>query len=198
VEFFDRLYAVSDRWNVLRHPFYTRWSEGGLSREDLALYAAEYRHLVVALAKTASRAADPEHAAEEASHVGLWDSFAAAVGPGGGGPLTETVACVETWTSDDPLEGLAVLYAVESAQPEISRVKLEGLLQHYGLEEGPATEYFALHAKLDDEHAARSRSRLEEELPAADADRLLQVAEAALRGNWRMLDGVERAVTAGT
>ena len=33
---FERLDAVADRWNVLRHPFYERWECGALSREELA------------------------------------------------------------------------------------------------------------------------------------------------------------------
>ena len=61
-----------------------------------------------------------------------------------------------------------------------------------GLGEGPATEYFALHAERDHEHAAQSRVLIEERLEGADEDRLVGVAETALRGNWALLDGVER------
>ena len=32
---FERLDAVADRWNVLRHPFYERWECGALSRAEL-------------------------------------------------------------------------------------------------------------------------------------------------------------------
>ena len=42
-------------------------------------------------------------------------------------------ACVRAWTAgEDLLEHLAVLYAIEAGQPEISRTKLEGLTAHYG------------------------------------------------------------------
>ncbi len=43
------------------------------------------------------------------------------------------------WTAgEDVLEHLAVLYAIEAGQPEISRTKLEGLTEHYGyIAEGP-------------------------------------------------------------
>lgn len=191
---FDRIEAASARWDVLRHPFYTRWSCGDLTRSELAYYAAEYRHLVTALAGTAARAADDGHAAEEASHVPLWDRFATAVGADlTRAPRAETAACVDAWSPADALEGTAVLYAVESAQPAISRSKLEGLVAHYGLEDGAATEYFRIHSELDVEHAARSREVLERRAPRADADRLTSAAENALRANWRMLDGVERA-----
>ena len=52
MDLFERLDDVRDRWNVLRHPFYRRWECGELTTEDLAYYAAEYRHAVVALARS--------------------------------------------------------------------------------------------------------------------------------------------------
>lgn len=198
MEFFERLEAVRERWNVLRHPFYQRWERGELAPEELADYAAEYRHAVAALARTAAKAtalAGPEHAAQEGAHVELWDEFAVAVGARPDGePRPETRECVRAWTAAaDALEALAILYAIESAQPEIARTKLAGLVEHYGLaEDSPATAYFALHAQLDHLHAGHSRGLLEERATEADTERLVGVAEAALRGNWTLLDGVER------
>jgi pyrroloquinoline-quinone synthase len=140
------------------------------------------------------RAQIEEHAAEEAGHVELWDAFARAVDADlEQEPAAETAECAAAWTAaGDALEGLVVLYAIESAQPAISRTKLEGLADHYGFGEGPATEYFSLHAERDHAHAAQSRALIEERVSQADEDRLVAVAEAALRGNWRLLDGVER------
>src|SRR3954470_22439909 len=117
------------RWDVLKHPFYERWERGELTREELAFYAGEYRHAVLALARTAAYAGDGEHAREEAEHVALWDDFARALDA----PLdrqlhTETRACAAAWTRQDREEALAVLYAVESAQPAISETKLRGLV----------------------------------------------------------------------
>jgi pyrroloquinoline-quinone synthase len=194
VNLFDRLDAVHERWNVLEHPFYVRWSEGELTPEELSHYAGQYRHAVVALAQAAEAHSDAAHAAEEAEHVELWDAFARAVEADfEQEPAHETAECAAAWTAaGNALEGLVVLYAIESAQPAISRTKLEGLVGHYGFGEGPATEYFALHADRDHEHAAQSRALLEERAGQADADRLVGVAEAALRGNWTLLDGVER------
>ena len=205
MDFFDRIESVRERWNVLDHSFYTRWSAGELSRNELSFYAGEYRHAVSALADTmgaAARDAEPalradleQHAAEEAGHVALWDDFARAVGGGPDRPpRPETDDCVAAWTAGrDTLERLVAAYAIESGQPAISQTKLDGLTEHYGLDEGPATEYFSLHAELDVEHAAHSRALIEERLDGADHERLLSVAEGALRGNWTLLDGVERA-----
>jgi pyrroloquinoline-quinone synthase len=186
-----RIEAAARRWNVLDHPFYQRWSAGELTAGELAEYAAQYRHAVVALADAAAAAGDEEHAREEREHVALWDAFAAGCGSVPADANAETLECADTWTAgDDKLERLAVLYAIESAQPAIARTKLDGLVAHYGFEEGPATEYFSLPAERDFEHAAASRELIEQLATDADADRLAARAEAAARGNWRLLDGV--------
>ncbi|HEV2773571.1 MAG TPA: iron-containing redox enzyme family protein [Thermoleophilaceae bacterium] len=200
----DRLDAVRERWNVLRHPFYLRWSAGTLERSELAFYAGEYRHAVVALAEATARAAEASeprlsaelsrHADEEAAHVSLWDDFVAALGARTDRAVRpETASCAEAWTGGgDLLERLAVLYAVESAQPAISQAKLDGLRTHYGMgADEPGAAYFAVHSERDHEHAAQSRRLLRDRAGEGDADRLAERAEAALRGNWQLLDGVD-------
>jgi pyrroloquinoline-quinone synthase len=188
----DRIDEARTRWNVLDHPFYLRWERGELSRDDLAFYAGEYRHAVVALADAAAAGGDAEHAAEESAHIDLWDGFAAALDAVlDREPIGETRECVAAWRAEDSLEARAVLYAVESGQPAISQTKLTGLVDHYGFAAGSkATEYFELHADRDHEHAAASAEVLRQAAPK-DADRLAAAAEAALKGNWRLLDGVQ-------
>jgi pyrroloquinoline-quinone synthase len=182
------------RWDVLRHPFYERWECGELTRDELSFYAGEYRHAVVALARAASVAGDDEHAREEAEHVAVWDDFAAAVeAPLDREPTSETSQCAAAWSPSDRFRALAVLYAIESAQPAISRTKLAGLVEHYGFAtDDPAAEYFRLHAERDIEHARAAREALAE-APPAQAAELASVAERALEANWQLLDGVERA-----
>jgi pyrroloquinoline-quinone synthase len=189
-----RIDEARQRWDVLRHPFYVRWECGELSRDELAFYAGEYRHAVLAVADTAAVAGDAEHAREEAEHVALWDGFASALDAElEREPTPETRACSDAWTREDRLEALAVLYAVESSQPAISETKLKGLVEHYGFrDDEPATAYFALHAKLDVEHARAARESLRD-VRDQDVDRLAEVAEHALEANWRLLDGVEHA-----
>jgi pyrroloquinoline-quinone synthase len=197
--------------NILEHPFYQRWSAGELSAEELCCYAGEYRRAVIALAEASASAAAKApadhaealraHAAEEASHVALWEEFARATGAGeqtGAPALAETEACAQAWTEgEDLLEHLAVLYAIEASQPEVAKTKLEGLTAHYGFApEGPAVEYFATHQLRDVEHAREAGELIEELMPTvADpegkAEVMVKLAEQALDANWRLLDGVQ-------
>lgn len=197
--------------NVLEHPFYERWSAGALRADELRLYAREYHRAVIALATASARAADSAapghaemlraHAAEEHEHIALWEQFAKCTGAPlavSGDYCAETRDCAHAWEAGDhELEHLAVLYAIEAGQPEVSQTKLDGLLAHYGYNaEGPAVEYFRVHADRDRDHARQARELIERGLAEEDdaaglAARMRSRAGAALRGNWSLLDGVE-------
>src|SRR3954451_21022647 len=163
----ERIERAHERWNVLRHPFYVRWTAGELTAEELARYSGQYRHAVEAIAHTSSDAADAasgrpelrEHADEERDHVGLWDEFVAATGGAtSAAPTPETAECVDVWAAGDDLATkLVTLYAIEGAQPEISRIKREGLVSSYGFAAGDGTRYFEVHERRDAEHAAQAR-----------------------------------------
>ena len=201
----QKIEQARDRWNVLEHPFYQRWSAGELSREELAHYSGQYRHATAALARLCADVADsaPEserselrrHAEEEASHIALWDGFVEAVGGEvAAEPTAETQECVDAWTaSDDRVSQLARLYAVESGQPAISKTKREGLAAHYGIGDGPGNEYFRVHEEADVDHAAEGRSLIEAHLADADPEALVAAAESVFKANWRLLDGVTAA-----
>jgi len=196
----DRIEESRRRWNVLEHPFYQRWSNGELTREELARYSGQYRHAVEAIATLSASAADalPErqelrrHAAEELGHVRLWDGFVEAVGgETDADPTDETDDCVTDWAGEgDALELLSRLYAVEASQPAISRTKRAGLIERYGFSEGSGTAYFRVHEGRDVEHAAEVRELIAELASDEDADRLVAAAESAYEANWRLLDGV--------
>jgi pyrroloquinoline-quinone synthase len=198
-DFFARADEVRRRWDVLRHPFYERWSRGELAPHELAFYAGQYRHAVVALADATSRAADARHAAEERSHISLWDGFLQfAGGDTGAVPTPRTAACADAWADArrDPTATLAALYAIEAAQPAISETKRLGLIEHYGAApSSDATRYFDVHAVLDHAHAAHDREELAAVMQPADEDRLLDEIERVLKANWQLLDDVQAHAT---
>ncbi len=188
--------------NVLEHPFYVKWSAGELSSDELARYSGQYRHATEALAKltadTATLAPDSRrdemerHASEEQEHIGLWDDFVeAAGGEIGAEPTPETAECVQTWTARKGyLSALARLYAIESGQPEISRIKREGLAEFYGIDGGAGAEYFRVHESMDEAHAAESRRLIDEAMSSEDEDEVVAAAESAFVANLKLLDGV--------
>ena len=196
----DRIEHSRERRNVLEHPFYQRWSAGELSPEELACYAGQYGHAVRAIAQLSAALAETvpanlelqAHSDEEAAHIALWDRFTEKVGgDADAAPTPETAACVCAWTEDAGLvAGLARMYAIESGQPEISRTKLQGLRDHYGVHGGEGTRYFDVHEDRDVEHAAEGRALIEELAGAGEADAIVASAESAFDANWRLLDGV--------
>ncbi|HZO77855.1 MAG TPA: iron-containing redox enzyme family protein [Solirubrobacteraceae bacterium] len=193
--FFERADAICRRCDVLRHPFYERWSRGELGRRDLGHYVGQYRHAVVALADASAHAGDDQHATEERGHIALWDQFLASYGGDrDAAPAPETAACVAAWAAPgrDQVATLAALYAIESSQPAIAETKRTGLVSHYGAEpDSDATRYFDVHAVLDREHAEQDRRELAGALRPDDEERLLAEIERVLTANWRLLDGVE-------
>jgi pyrroloquinoline-quinone synthase len=199
----ERIEESRERHNVLEHPFYVRWSEGDLTGEELADYAGQYRHATAAIARLCADAAAEapgetrdelrRHAAEEEDHIGLWDGFVEATGGTiGAEPHAETAECVDQWTgTGDYLETLARLYAIESGQPEIAKIKRDGLVSLYGFNEGPATDYFRVHETDDIAHTEESRRLITAAMKPEDEDRVVAAAESAFQANLRLLDGVQ-------
>jgi pyrroloquinoline quinone (PQQ) biosynthesis protein C len=183
--------ALRERWNVLRHPFHARWAAGELTYAEIARYAAEYRWAVLVRAALAELTSDREHARQEREQVLLWEAFARACGAAPAPPSPATADCALAWLAgEDRLERLAVLYAIDSAEPTIARTQLRGLLDHYGFKGSPATEYFVASVERDSVDVAAARALLLAHARPADAARMTERAEAALAGSWRLLDGV--------
>lgn len=209
--------ALVAKRHVLGHPFYVAWREGRLTGAALRDYAEQY-YLHVRAFPTylsalharcddiAMRQAllanlrDEEEGAE--NHPALWLRFAQAVGSEPGEaeaaeawPETaEAIATFRRAVCQGPTSrGLAALYAYESMVPVVAEEKMRGLAEHYGVTGSPATDYFAVHATLDVEHAAVTRELLAERVTGEDdASAALEGASMALDAVNGLLDGVCR------
>lgn len=195
-----------DRQSLLKHPFYRKWSEGGLTRQNLAGYSLEYFQLVKAVPNMVSNVASfampgrvgaiRANAAEELTHVDPWVRFAGTLGVNRnllegypGAPATKrSVEALNSLTTSSFEEGVAAMYAYEKQLPEISRSKVDGLKKHYGMEGGDATEYFELHEEADVRHAAVWRSFLTR--TRAPEETVMTAVKGSLRAQNELLDSV--------
>jgi len=191
------------RW-LLDHPFYRRWSEGGVSVEELRAYAAQYRHfeamLPAHLDAVAARAAEPalreqalRNLADEAgtapTHLDLFERFAAALGaPASAEPSPAMARLLDTCgdaVQRGAAPGFAALLAYEIQAPEVAASKADGL-RHHGILDGAALDFWTIHADLDAEHAAWALTALAGS-GATEAD-IVDAAGAAADAWWSFLD----------
>jgi pyrroloquinoline-quinone synthase len=192
-----------------------------LTRRDLATYARVYYPHVAAfpeyLEAAAERAELPavraellenlrEERTEPRPHAELWLRFAAAVGADPAAVLAATPAGAARRTVDQfrrlcgtgTAAALAALYAYESQQPEVSRQKMAGLREHYGISDADALSYFSVHAETDLRHRAGERRALALCLEAADCSgEVFAAGQAAIGAYWNLLDGVTEEIGAG-
>ncbi len=199
--------------SLLRHHFYIAWSEGKLTLDDLRFYAGEYYALETTFPRLLSRIhsacddpeirqgilenlMDEEHG--QNNHRELWLRFAEGLGLDREQVMNAprhpaTMQCIEQLkilaANPNPAIGLAALYAYESQLPAISRSKIAGLKDFYGINDPRAIEFFTVHEKTDVWHSEQEKSMLEalgattEEVKSA-----VTAACDALRG---FLDGVD-------
>ncbi|MGI8402043.1 MAG: iron-containing redox enzyme family protein [Gemmatimonadaceae bacterium] len=199
--------------SILSHPFYLAWQRGDLTRKQLATYAAFYYPHVAAFPgylERAANGADPLVRAEVGSnladelgnpapHSELWLDFAEELGVDRE-QLTATPArraadaIVDTFNaraSGDTAGAIAALYAYESQQPEVSKQKLAGLRDSYGVTAPKPLAYFEVHAEADVKHSEGERRAIEHCLAAgASPESVLESAKAALDAYWGLLDGI--------
>ena len=84
----------------------------------------------------------------------------------------------------DDRTGAAAMYSLEKEIPDISRTKLEGLRDFYGMHEH--TEYFVQHMEADVRHAEDWRRILE--ISKTDDDTVLQAAQQSVEAQNLILD----------
>ena len=141
----DRIEEARERWNVLRHPFYRRWSAGELSARGAGALLGPVpargagdrrgqrgrrgrRSRAARAAPPRRRGARPRRALGRLRRGGGRERRR----PPDAGDRGVRACVVATGTvragGDDLLARLVTLYAIESGQPEISRTKREGLV----------------------------------------------------------------------
>jgi pyrroloquinoline-quinone synthase len=194
------LQARLDGRRLLDHPFYRRWSRGEVSVEELRAYAAQYRHFEAALPlhlqSVAEAAAQPGLRAQalrnlddEASHLDMFDAFAAALGePRDDAPSPAMAGLLDVYAAArarSAAEGFAALLAYEAQSPGVAASKAQGLRDH-GVLDSDGLRFWDLHATLDRDHAAWALDALADS--GADPERLGDAIEAAAAAWWSFLD----------
>lgn len=201
--------------HLLNHPFYQRWTEGTLTREELRDYAQQYWHFTAAFPTFVSNVhANVEEIAVrqfllenlieeergEENHPELWLRFCDALGLTReevlqSQPNDSTRALIATMRNltrnGAPHEGLASLYAYESQVPAVAKAKIEGLARHFGIAAPRDVAFFSVHEEADVYHSATEMQILERlcgsDAGADEAESAVATTTAAL---YEFLDGV--------
>ena len=171
-----------------------RWERGGLTRDELAFYAGEYRHAVVALADAGSdrrrrrtrrrgdssrppsgtisppRSKPHSTARRQTGNPGMHHRLASE-----GLRRSTKQSCTPSAVEPSP----------DVIHDEAHRPGRALRLQ----QRSKSTQYFELHAERDHEHAA-ARPRYYAAHIRKTPIALYAAAEQALKGNWKLLDGV--------
>lgn len=188
---------VTARWNLLEHTFYQRWTLGTLTHDELCDYVGQYAHVVRAVpvwleqVRGGDTADVARHAAEEQSHVSLWDKFGEALGLSSDAirlaPANAATAKLIRCGAELAAKGDAApaVWALEAQTPAVAGAKLAGLSAFYGIGPNTGGEYFAVHQHLDVEHAAELRALC----PTGSQNAAAAMSEAL----WDLLTSVEAA-----
>ena len=208
----ESLDTLIERHHLLKHPFYRAWTEGGLSKESLALYAKQYYQHVRAfpenLKQLEARTTGSiqklvrENLAEElypaAPHPALWQQFARSLGVtdkelDSAQPLPGMAALLDTFdevaAQGTVAQAIAAFYVYEAQVPEIATEKISGLRRFYDVTDPLALAYFAVHEEADVRHRAVWREWLEAQKSVDDVA-VLCAAERGLKALWGALDAV--------
>ncbi len=216
MDLLERIDALIAERHLLKHPFYTKWRAGELTREALQEYARQYYafestfpRLLSALHTRAEQPDvrrslldnlwDEEHG--EANHAELWLRFGEGIGVDRSDvrtaqPNAGTQALLETYWSavkDAPIAaGIAALYAYEGQVPEVATEKINGLRNLYGVDDPRTLGFFTVHSTLDVEHSGAERSMIASLATSeADEEAALHATRSAIDAWWGFLSAVD-------
>jgi pyrroloquinoline-quinone synthase len=208
----QRIDLEIEKRSLLKHSFYKMWSEGKLTIDHLQGYSKEYFQLVKIVPKFVESIAEAtgnpniitNNACEEAEHVELWVRFATALGVsrsdlisyGGSEKTNEAIAKLMALASLTFEEAVAAMYAYEMELPKISRSKIDGLKNLYGMDSQDATKYFEIHEEADVRHAQVWRDILQR-IPAERQEAALNATIKSLQAQNMLLDSVNEKYVSG-
>lgn len=206
--FDDDLDLVLRDRRLLEHPFYRRWERGEVSTEELASYAAQYRHfeeflpkylarLVAVLPDGPTRELVAANLADELGdpvpHVEMFGRFAHAVGATEEPPSSAIAQLLKTYEdllSESPAAALAGFVAYESQSSGIAQTKAAGLRRDHGLSEYEVS-FWTHHAEIDVRHGEWARHAVD--AIAGDPNELRDATRRAADAWWAFLDERELA-----
>ena len=212
-----RLEEKIQRRHMLGHSFYLRWQSGQLSREELQGYAKEYysfeKEFPRFLSFIHSQIEDTEsrrHVLQnlvheemgEDNHPELWLRFAEGLGVSRSevkdhfhSDETEHLLRVfrRHTQSENPIDGVAALYAYERQQPDVARQKSDGLKAFYQIDDDATLAFFKAHQVYDVYHAEAEANMLTELCTNEESqERAVKTTEEVLNTLYDFLDGVDR------
>ena len=207
-ELIKKIDQIIEDNTLLNHPFYEMWSEGKLEFQSLVGYSKEYYQLakqvpkfmepIVDMAPNDVKSELISNMNEESEHIRLWENFAFSMGitkddltsyQG----LKKTNEAVNNLASlmESYDEGACAMYAFEKEIPKISKTKMEGLKNFYGLDSKDATEYFEEHMSADIRHAASWEKIIN--TSSKNHDKLLKIAKKSVDAQNLLLDSCYEA-----
>lgn len=213
-QFLTDLDQIIEEKHLLKHPFYQAWSKGELSQECLKEYAKEYYHHVRAfptyLSALHSHTEDPETRKEvlnnlieeeagHPNHPDLWRNFAISLGSNTDdilkhSPSPEMRTLINTLRTicqkGTVAEGLAALYAYESQIPSICVSKIQGLKEHYGMQDPKCWQYFSVHIGADEKHSAVERDLLSKHISLEEVASTKAAAQEVVNSLWNFLSSL--------
>lgn len=215
MQLIHQLNGIISEHHLLKHNYYQAWSKGELSRESLQIYAAQYYSQVESFPTFISQVHTkcPEIKARKillknlleeelhgTDHPALWMQFAEGMGLSkeqvrNQARHVETRDMVDTFydlARRDWRDGLCALYAYEYQTPDVSKSKIEGLKQFYGIDDEKTLEFFTAHQAYDVEHSQQVANLIERYIEPEYTARAICATHEALRALNGFLDGMCR------
>lgn len=181
--------AIIEQFNLNKHPFYQDWRMGTLPVEKLRAYGGEYAAFVNTIDEGWDTVGEHGYAEEEREHERLWAQFQLSIGSymAAKNPQTATLVSAAQNAFSVAPDAIGALYAFEAQQPYTSQSKLDGLNEHYKVDE-KGKEYFVVHAN-DLAEAENLRGKVAN-LSDAEFARAKTACAVVCAAMWGALDGV--------